>query len=142
MASRNAIRPGGMMKWNDDPLSPGVVSFASTDCREKVVNTVFQSTTVQPELAVRLRSMPKVEIHVHLEGATDADTVWEMSLRNGIPLPAPSLDEWRNFYEFRDFPHFAEIYVTATTCMRTPDDYSAMVRSFLRNQAAQNIRYS
>jgi len=93
-------------------------------------------------MALQLCAMPKVDIHVHLEGATDAETVWEMSRRNGIRLPASSLDEWRAFYEFKDFPHFAEVYIAAANCMRTAEDFSAMVRSFLRNQAAQNIRYS
>lgn len=107
-----------------------------------MLNDLFQSSEVSPDLARRIHAMPKVEIHVHLEGATDAETVWEMSRRNRIPLPVASLEEWRAFYEFRDFPHFAEVYVTATTCMRCPDDYTAMVESFLRRQAAQNIRYS
>lgn len=106
------------------------------------MNLVFQRNVVPADMAADLRSMPKVDIHVHLEGATDAETVWEMSRRNGIPLPAGSLDEWCTYYQFRDFPHFAEIYVTATACMRTPEDYTAMVRSFLRNQAAQNVLYS
>ncbi len=106
------------------------------------MNQVPQSTAVSPDLAARLRSMPKAEIHVHLEGATDAETVWEMAKRNRIPLPAASLDEWQAFYVFRDFPHFAEVYITATAAMRTPDDYYSMVVSFLKNQAAQNIRYS
>ena len=112
------------------------------NARETTVNQIYQSTAVPVEMAARLRSMPKVEIHVHLEGATDAETVWEMARRNGIDLPVASLEEWKSFYEFRDFPHFAKVYVTATSSMRTPDDYSAMVTNFLKNQAAQNIRYS
>jgi adenosine deaminase len=86
--------------------------------------------------------MPKVEIHVHLEGATDAEAVWEMARRNGVALPVGTLEEWLAFYEFRDFPHFATVYVTAISSMRTPEDYSAMVESFLENQASQNVRYS
>ncbi|HZK66403.1 MAG TPA: adenosine deaminase, partial [Chloroflexota bacterium] len=103
---------------------------------------VYQSTSVPAELAERLRAMPKVEIHVHLEGAVDAETIWEMSVRNSVPMPVNTLEEWRGFYEFRDFPHFAHVYTTAARCIRTPEDYSAMVVSFLRHQADQNIRYS
>jgi adenosine deaminase len=103
---------------------------------------IYQSCEVPPDFAARLRAMPKVEIHVHLEGATNAETVWEMSQRNRIPLPVDSLEAWKSFYEFRDFEHFIEVYVTATACMRTPDDYAALVEGFLRRQAAQNIRYS
>ena len=106
------------------------------------MNDVATVREVPAELEDRLRRMPKVEIHVHLEGATDADTVWEMAKRNGVTLPAESRSQWREHYEFRDFEHFIEIYLTATGCMHTADDYYAMVLSFARRQAAQNVRYS
>src|SRR5690349_2716434 len=86
--------------------------------------------------------MPKAEIHVHLEGATDAETVWRMAARNGVALAASSLDDWRDFYRFRDFDHFLEVYAAACTTMRTAEDWSLMVESFLVNQARQNVRYS
>ena len=59
-----------------------------------------------PAVLDRLHAMPKVEIHVHLEGATGPDTIWDMARRNGIELPAQSREEWRAFYEFSDFEHF------------------------------------
>jgi adenosine deaminase len=102
---------------------------------------VFNSHEVAPALEARLRAMPKVEIHVHLEGATDAETVFAMAQRNGVKLPAPTLDAWKAFYEFRDFNHFVEVYLAAAACMQTPEDYVSMVEHFLRRQAAQNIRY-
>lgn len=100
------------------------------------------SVSVSPTLADRLRLMPKVEIHVHLEGATDAETVYQMAQKNRVSLPVSSLDEWKSFYKFRDFAHFAEVYITASQCMKTPDDYAFMVERFLQNQAEQNIPYS
>ncbi len=90
----------------------------------------------------RLRAMPKVEIHVHLEGATGPDTIWDMAQRNHVNLPATSREAWREFYEFRDFAHFIEVYITATSAMRTPEDFMQMVRDFAGRQAAQNVRYS
>jgi adenosine deaminase len=86
--------------------------------------------------------MPKVEIHVHLEGATGPDTIWDMAKRNGVDLPARSREAWRDFYEFRDFAHFIEVYTSAASAMRTPEDFEQMVRDFAGRQAAQNIRYS
>lgn len=94
------------------------------------------------ELVDRLQAMPKVEIHVHLEGATDAETVYQMAQRNGFSLPAASLEEWKSFYQFRDFNHFIEIYLIASRCMQTPEDFALMVERFLSNQAQQNICYS
>src|SRR5262245_33172186 len=86
--------------------------------------------------------MPKAEVHVHLEGATDAETVWRMAARNGVALPASTLAGWRDFYQYRDFDHFLGVYATACTTMRTPEDWSLMAESFLVGQARQNVRYS
>ena len=102
----------------------------------------YTPNKVNPELASRLQAMPKVEIHVHLEGATDAETVYQMAKKNKVDLPASSLEEWKSFYNFRDFPHFAEVYKTACKCMRNPEDYAFMVEQFLKNQSEQNIYYS
>ena len=42
----------------------------------------------------------------------------------------------------RDFPHFVEIYMQISKCIRTPDDIEMLTREFLSGQAAQNICYS
>ena len=49
--------------------------------------------TIPAELDRRITAMPKVEIHVHLEGATDAETVYRVVQRNRVALPAASLAE-------------------------------------------------
>jgi len=98
-------------------------------------------TPISPSLLTRLRTMPKAEIHVHLEGATDAATIWELAQRNHVSLPARSPEEWQALYEFRDFDHFIEIYLLATQCMQTPDDFAFMVERFIQKQAEHNVRY-
>lgn len=89
-----------------------------------------------------IERLPKVELHVHLEGATDAETVWEMARRNRVDLPASSLEEWQQHYAFRDFNHFIDIYGLCASTMQTPADWQFMVERFLQRQAAQNVVYS
>lgn len=45
-------------------------------------------------LANRLQAMPKAEIHVHLVGAIEAETIYQMAKKNGVELPVASLEEW------------------------------------------------
>ena len=104
--------------------------------------SLYTNTDISPELAERLFAMPKIELHVHLEGATDAETVWEMARRNEVLLPADTLDDWKAMYAFRDFDHFLRIYLAAAKCMRTPEDFAFMTERFLAQQAEHNIRYS
>ncbi len=86
--------------------------------------------------------MPKAEIHVHLEGATGPRTWFEIAQRNRADLPVHSLDEWRQYFKFKSFPHFIQVYITATQAVRKPEDVVEMIGRFHERQAAQWIRYT
>ena len=90
----------------------------------------------------QIRAMPKVELHVHLEGSIQPATLLALARRHDIPLPAATVEGLRAWYTFTDFPHFIEIYKTISACLRTPDDIELIAREFLAGQAVQNIRYS
>jgi adenosine deaminase len=89
-----------------------------------------------------LRTMPKVELHVHFEGSLQADTVLTLARKHNIALPADTADGLRAWYTFIDFPHFADIYGLNARCLQTPDDLEFATRAFLTEQARQNIVYS
>jgi adenosine deaminase len=89
-----------------------------------------------------IRAMPKVELHVHLEGSTQPEAVLQLANKHGITLPADTVEGIREWYTFRDFPHFIEIYLKISECIRTVEDIEWLGREFLRGQAAQNIRYT
>ncbi|MGF1521764.1 MAG: adenosine deaminase [Leptolyngbyaceae cyanobacterium] len=97
---------------------------------------------VPSELAERLRAMPKAEIHVHIEGATAAETFYQMAQQNTVELPVQSLDDWRSFFEFRNFSHFIEVYQAAVQCLQTPENYALMIERFYQRQFEENIRYT
>jgi aminodeoxyfutalosine deaminase len=62
-----------------------------------------------------ITQMPKVELHVHLEGSVRPQTLLKLAKRHGIPLPASDLEGLRKWYRFRDFDHFIEIYLTISS---------------------------
>jgi adenosine deaminase len=89
-----------------------------------------------------IQAMPKVELHVHLEGSIRPETLLTLARRNQVNLPADTVEGLRGWYTFTDFPHFIEIYLAVSACLRTPEDIELIAREFLAGQAAQNIRYS
>lgn len=93
-------------------------------------------------LADFIREMPKVELHVHLQGATQPEMLLELARRNGVALPVETVAAVREWYTFRDFRHFIDIYDRICQCLVTAADLEWMAREFLKNQAAQNIIYS
>jgi adenosine deaminase len=86
--------------------------------------------------------MPKVELHVHLEGSIQPETLLSLARRNGVRLPVETVEGLREWYVFTDFNHFVEIYLAISSCICTPEDIELIAREFLRGQAAQNILYS
>ncbi len=86
--------------------------------------------------------MPKAELHVHLEGSIQPATLLQLARQNGQPLPAADEAGLRAYYQFRDFSHFLDLYITILKCLRTPDDYRLIAYEFGREAARQNIRYS
>ena len=89
-----------------------------------------------------IRRMPKVELHVHLEGAIRPETLLRLAERNRVRLPAGTAEELRAWYTFTDFAHFVDIYLAISACICSPEDIEFVAREFLRGQAAQNVRYS
>lgn len=89
-----------------------------------------------------IKAMPKVELHVHMEGSIRPETVLTLAQRHHIELPANTVEGLQTWYTFTDFDHFIEVYGTVANCIRTPDDVELIAREFLAGQAAQNIVYS
>ncbi|HET7235681.1 MAG TPA: adenosine deaminase [Actinomycetota bacterium] len=86
-----------------------------------------------------LVSLPKVELHVHLEGSMRASTVVELADRYGVELPE-GLREGR--YEFRDFRHFIDEWVAGLRCLRAPDDFRRIALEFCEDEAAEGVAYA
>lgn len=86
--------------------------------------------------------IPKAELHVHLEGSILPRTLIRLAKRNGVPLPANDVSGLREFYRFRDFAHFIEMYLMITACLKTPDDYTLIAYEFGQECHRQNIRYA
>ncbi|HMS55174.1 MAG TPA: adenosine deaminase [Fimbriimonadaceae bacterium] len=89
-----------------------------------------------------IRRMPKVELHVHVEGSIVPSTLLQLAAKNGVDLPASDPTGLREWYSFRDFPHFVDIYVAITKCIKTPEDIGFVIAEFAAAQAEQNILYT
>jgi aminodeoxyfutalosine deaminase len=89
-----------------------------------------------------ITDLPKVELHVHLEGSIQPETLLKLASRNNIALPATDVAGLREWFKFRDFNHFVEIYVAASRCICKPEDLQLIAEEFARGQASQNILYT
>jgi adenosine deaminase len=88
------------------------------------------------------RRIPKVELHVHLEGSIQPHTLRLLAMRNKIHLPAEDDAGLSSLYHFKNFSQFLDSYLTITSCLRTLDDYQLIAYEFGHECARQNIRYA
>ncbi|NLF51104.1 MAG: adenosine deaminase [Leptolinea sp.] len=86
--------------------------------------------------------MPKVELHVHLEGSIQPATLLKLAKRNNVSLPAHTVEGLHKWYEFSGFDHFIEVYFAICSCIRSADDLELITNEFIKDRADQNIRYS
>ncbi|MGH3648151.1 MAG: adenosine deaminase [Micromonosporaceae bacterium] len=84
---------------------------------------------------------PKIELHVHLEGAIRPPSLLRIARRNDIPLPVDTVEDLNRLYEFRDFRHFIEVWVMTTNCLRTAEDFRQVVVDYAAEAASHGAVY-
>ncbi len=89
-----------------------------------------------------LTAIPKVELHVHLEGAIPLDALWELICKHGGDFQAPDRASLDRRFRFVDFPHFIDTWVWKNRFLREYDDFTFIARRVAENLAEQNIRYA
>jgi len=88
-------------------------------------------------------TVPKVELHVHLNGSITEATASVLARRHGAePERSLGLIDGRYPGPYPDFAGFLATYLAANAFVRTPDDLELVAAEFARTQAAQNIVYS
>jgi adenosine deaminase len=85
-------------------------------------------------------SLPKAELHVHLEGTATPELVQRLAQRNGIPLPERLLNEHGRFH-YGDFLDFLRTYDMAASVIRTGEDYRDITYEYLRECAREGAIY-
>ena len=81
------------------------------------------------------RDLPKTELHLHLEGSVEPETLCELD-------PSLTLEEVRARYEYADFLGFIQSYKWLIQHLNRPEDYALIARRTLARLASENVRYA
>jgi aminodeoxyfutalosine deaminase len=84
---------------------------------------------------------PKIELHVHIEGAVRPATLLTIAERNGVSLPARSPEDLERMLEFTDFAHFLDMYRLGVTALRTARDFEDITVAYAREAASHGAVY-
>jgi aminodeoxyfutalosine deaminase len=110
----------------------------------------------QKSISPLIQNLPKAELHLHLEGTVDAQTLSELSRKHNTPFPwasnrykpladsnrALSVEEAAKLYEYADFTGFLMAFKAVTERLRDADDFELVTYRMMQKLAAQNVKHA
>ncbi|WP_433349369.1 adenosine deaminase [Micromonospora sp. CA-111912] len=95
------------------------------------------------DLSTFIAGLPKVELHVHHVGSASPRIVAELAARHAGRSPVPAdPDALADYFAFRDFAHFIEVYLSVVDLIRDPEDVWILTHEVARELARQQVRYA
>lgn len=88
-----------------------------------------------------IRRMPKVELHLHLEGAFTFEFLFDL-IKKYNEDEVKSIDELKQKFIFKDFQHFIEMWFWKNKFFRTAEDFEESTYQTIKNLSLQNVIYA
>ena len=79
-----------------------------------------------------LNNLPKLELHLHLEGSLEPELMFELAQRNKIELPFETVEQIRDTYEFSSLQDFLDIYYQGANVLQTEQDFYDMTWAYVK----------
>jgi adenosine deaminase len=89
-----------------------------------------------------IRSAPKAELHVHIEGTLEPEMMFEIARRNEVELPYRNVEEVTSAYRFNSLQSFLDIYYEGASVLQTPQDFYELMSAYLDRAAAEGVRHA
>ncbi|HWQ15024.1 MAG TPA: adenosine deaminase [Roseiflexaceae bacterium] len=95
-----------------------------------------------PALDAFISRMPKVELHLHLEGSIAPRTLLELAERNGVDIPARDEQGVAQLFDYRNFHEFLTVFMALARALVYPRDFEQVAYELGTYLAQQNVRYA
>jgi len=92
-----------------------------------------------PALTELVRRIPKVELHMHIEGSLEPELVFRLAAKNGVKLAHPSVEALRSAYSFHNLQSFLDIYYAGTSVLLEEQDFYDMTAAYCERAAADKV---
>jgi adenosine deaminase len=96
---------------------------------------------IKTDLNTFLQKMPKVELHIHLEGSIPPEALWELVKKYKGTAEVKNIGELKNKFKYTDFPHFIETWVWKNRFINEYDDFTLIADEVAEKLISQNIKY-
>ena len=86
-----------------------------------------------------LKQLPKIELHLHVEGTLEPELMFKLAQRNDMELPYPSPEALRKAYEFSNLQDFLNLYYQGVSVLHTVEDFYDMAMSYFTRCDREHI---
>ena len=86
-------------------------------------------------------TLPKAELHLHIEGTLEPELMFELARRNGVRLPYPNAEAVRRAYRFDNLQSFLDVYYRACSVLIHERDFYELTTAYLARARAQGVRH-
>jgi adenosine deaminase len=86
-----------------------------------------------------IRSLPKAELHLHIEGTLEPEMLFWLAAKHGIVLPYADLEAVRAAYRFSDLQSFLDIYYAGAAVLRDAEDFYELTQGYLKKAHEQGV---
>lgn len=93
-------------------------------------------------LSVFIASMPKVKLHLHIEGSLESEMLFDLGKRNAVALPFASAAEVRQAYNFGNLQDFLDIYYQGMSVLQTELDFYDLTFAYLEKCQVDNVMHT
>jgi adenine deaminase len=84
-------------------------------------------------------SLPKAELHLHIEGTLEPEMAFRLAAKHGVVLPYASVEAMRQAYQFTNLQSFLDIYYAGADLLRDEADFHALTAAYLRKAHEQGV---
>jgi adenosine deaminase len=91
------------------------------------------------DLDAFITGLPKAELHIHIEGSLEPETMFALAKRNGVEIPFDSVEAVRAAYSFSNLQDFLDIYYRGADVLRTEQDFCDLACAYFERAAADNV---
>jgi adenosine deaminase len=100
---------------------------------------MFPRMTLDSAREQLIRALPKVELHLHIEGTLEPEMMFSLAAKHGAKLPYASVDEVRAAYNFHDLQSFLDLYYAGCDVLRDHKDFYALAMAYFTRAHADNV---
>lgn len=86
-----------------------------------------------------LRALPKVELHVHIEGTLEPELAFQLASKHELTMPYADAADLRRAYNFSDLQSFLDLYYAGCSVLRDADDFYALGMAYFARAHADGV---